>query len=91
MKLQRQVEKLRAEQESLLKPAASPSSIAVDPTEDVPLLIDLESPSDDQSRLPPSTDSPLPHDLLGAAMETSDHSHPLQPEVLTNTQSQELF
>lgn len=101
-KLRHQVKKLREEQEKLQwmkEPTDTALSMtsAGGPADNVPLLIDLESPTegDKDSKLPPPTDTPISHDLLGTTMEISDNSQQigdmLQPEVLTNTQSQELF
>ena len=94
--LRHQVKKLREEREKLLwmkEPTDTASAGGL--ADNAPLLIDLESPGDTHSVLPPPTDTPISHDLLGTDMETSDNSQlvgdMLQPEVLTNTQSQELF
>lgn len=99
-KLRHQVKKLREEQEKLLwmkdpTDTALSASNAGGPADNLPLLINLESPGDRHSLLPPPVDTPMSHDLLGTAMEISDNSQlvgdMLQPEVLTNSQSQELF
>ena len=71
-------------------PAAEPEEM---------LLIDLDGAHDDNVTLLPAVDKPQSesHDLLGPSMEleNSDISGPesviLQPEVLTEKQSQELF
>ena len=105
-KLQFQVNLLKGEQEKLLQGEDHTSSItdnhapliqspAAEPEE--MLLIDLNEPHDNHVTFLPPVDKPLSesHDLLGPSMETSDLSglecDVLQPEVLTESQSQELF
>ena len=107
--LQGQVDALREEQEKLLKEKDNGAMLIdvhsplvqspVPMAEQMPSLIDLCSPSEMQSTVPPSADRFMSlqqsHDLLGTSVGTSDQpllgGGILQPEVLTDKQSQELF